>query len=569
MNLYAFMHLQVETISMRSESRDEVAPYNQSDDQNMRSDRILHQSDIEKELIDAKMLIEAPESEQVCLNRELQLMQEQNQRYMEILSYRDYAEGQTLVNSESYCLESNDFEKQKKRVVKESSKGIDRMSLQAKLDKLTEELKTARVLNCQYQEDQASQLSRQHQVDLVCEQVEMETTKTILHLQEEVASLQLELHENLCCMTEENTCLRNTIAAKEEELRSRCIEWEKATLELTNFLVDGSRSLRDASGQIESIACLFPQFNVEVTENVRRAAKVWIEKEETILLLQKSLEDAQRMVIEMKEKLNSLKGATIALNEFQHPGNECTDEAIQLSMTLNEKINMVKLLESKLKSKEDQITEAEKRAQASFLVVKWLSDFNKNGLPVDKNSKLASQSLKEQENQFHVLQQIKDELAETNDRLHIIEDVITKISSVRVLPPKDEDLIDVDGWSADCSTSVSDYSTDSVSSEKSSGRSAYSSSSKFCSKATEEIGNLKFQGASVPKLDPKESDNAKKLLERPDHSEAITFGLRKEMEMAFNEFNKLYLRLTSLLNENDAGDCPLIEGKYFLVCNYK
>lgn len=569
------MHLQVETISMKTDSRDEQTPYNLTDDQNMRNDQILHPSDTEKQLTAAKMLIKALEREQVHQNRELHLMQEQNQRYMEVLSHRDYAEGHSLGKSGSYCLESNNFEKQEKGMIKESSKGIDGTSLQAKLDKLTEELETARVLNCQYQEDQASQLSCQHQVDLVREQVEMEATKTILQLQEEVASLQLELHENLCCMTEENTCLRNTIAAKEEEIRSRCTEWEKATLELTNFLADGSRSLRDASGQIESIVCLFPQFNVEVTENVGRAAKVCIEKDETILLLQKSLEDAQKMVVEMKEKCISLKGATIALNEIQHLGNEeCTDEAIHLSMTLNKKIDMVKLLESELKSKEDQITEAEKRAQASFLVVKWLSDFNKIGLPVDKNSKLASQSLKEHEslkleNQFHILQQIKDELAKTNDRLHIIEDVINKISSAHVLPPKDEDMIDVDGWSADCSTSVSDYSTDSVASEKSSGRSSYSYSSKFYSKATEEIVNLKFQGVSIPKLDLEESDKVKKLLKRSNHSDAIAFGLREEMEMAFNEFNKIYFRLTSLLNENDAGDCPLIEGKYFLVCNYK
>ncbi|KAH9766437.1 kinesin-like protein KIN-12C [Citrus sinensis] len=556
----------VETISMKTDSGDEQTPYNLTDDQNMRNDQILHPSDTEKQLTDAKMLIEALEREQVHQNRELHLMQEQNQRYMEVLSHRDYAEGHSLGKSGSYCLESNNFEKQKKGMIKESSKGIDGTSLQAKLDKLTEELETARVLNCQYQEDQASQLSCQHQVDLVREQVEMEATKTILQLQEEVASLQLELHENLCCMTEENTCLRNTIAAKEEEIRSRCTEWEKATLELTNFLADGSRSLRDASGQIESIVCLFPQFNVEVTENVGRAAKVCIEKDETILLLQKSLEEAQKMVVEMKEKCISLKGATIALNEIQHLGNEeCTDEAIHLSMTLNKKIEMVKLLESELKSKEDQITEAEKRAQASFLVVKWLSDFNKIGLPVDKNSKLASQSLKEHEslkleNQFHILQQIKDELAKTNDRLHIIEDVINKISSAHVLPPKDEDMIDVDGWSADCSTSASDYSTDSVASEKSSGRSSYSYSSKFNSKATEEIVNLKFQGVSVPKLDLEESDKVKKLLKRSNHSDAIAFGLREEMEMAFNEFNKIYFRLTSLLNENDAVDCPLIEG---------
>ncbi|ESR32513.1 hypothetical protein CICLE_v10004126mg [Citrus x clementina] len=407
---------EVETISMKTDSGDEQTPYNLTDDQNMRNDQILHPSDTEKQLTDAKMLIEALEREQVHQNRELHLMQEQNQRYMEVLSHRDYAEGHSLGKSGSYCLESNNFEKQKKGMIKESSKGIDGTSLQAKLDKLTEELETARVLNCQYQEDQASQLSCQHQVDLVREQVEMEATKTILQLQEEVASLQLELHENLCCMTEENTCLRNTIAAKEEEIRSRCTEWEKATLELTNFLADGSRSLRDASGQIESIVCLFPQFNVEVTENVGRAAKVCIEKDETILLLQKSLEEAQKMVVEMKEKCISLKGATIALNEIQHLGNEeCTDEAIHLSMTLNKKIEMVKLLESELKSKEDQITEAEKRAQASFLVA-VASETSNHASSFFSKFEEARETMREADSMLNTLLKANENAKQLNDK---------------------------------------------------------------------------------------------------------------------------------------------------------
>ncbi|GAY35574.1 hypothetical protein CUMW_017130 [Citrus unshiu] len=406
----------VETISMKTDSGDEQTPYNLTDDQNMRNDQILHPSDTEKQLTDAKMLIEALEREQVHQNRELHLMQEQNQRYMEVLSHRDYAEGHSLGKSGSYCLESNNFEKQKKGMIKESSKGIDGTTLQAKLDKLTEELETARVLNCQYQEDQASQLSCQHQVDLVREQVEMEATKTILQLQEEVASLQLELHENLCCMTEENTCLRNTIAAKEEEIRSRCTEWEKATLESTNFLADGSRSLRDASGQIESIVCLFPQFNVEVTENVGRAAKVCIEKDETILLLQKSLEDAQKMVVEMKEKCISLKGATIALNEIQHLGNEeCTDKAIHLSMTLNKKIDMVKLLESELKSKEDQITEAEKRAQASFLVA-VASETSNHASSFFSKFEEARETMREADSMLNTLLKANENAKQLNDK---------------------------------------------------------------------------------------------------------------------------------------------------------
>ncbi|XP_031256347.1 kinesin-like protein KIN-12C [Pistacia vera] len=537
----------VESISMRSDSGDEVASYAQTDDattqnkydQNMISASVLHPSDAEKELMEARMLIEALESEQVDLFRELQLVREQNHRYMEILSNRDNEEKQSVLKVGGYCLE-DDLEQQNKLLVKKHSEGIDKMSLQAKLDKLTKDLEAARSLNCQYLEDQASQLSRQHQTDLVCEQAELETSRAILHLQEDVAALQLELDKRLCCMTEENTILRNALTAKEEEIRALCTEWEKATLELTNFLIDGSRSLKDASGQIESIVCSFPQVNIWISEKVESAARECIEKEETILLLQKSLEDAQKMVLDMEEKLISLKGATIALNEFQQPDTENSkEEVVQLSLLLNEKINMVEVLESKLKAKEDQSFEAEKRAEASLLVVKWLSDFNKL------------------ENQCHILQQIKDELAETNNRLNIIDDLTNKNSSVHVRHTENEDLIDVDGCSADCSASDSDDSTESVASENDLDRSL--DFSKYNPTSTEAMLDLKFQGGSASKFDLKDPEKLKKLLKQSVHVEAMTFHLR-ELETVFYAFNKLHVRLSLLLNENDVRDHPLVEG---------
>uniref|UniRef100_F6HE33 Kinesin motor domain-containing protein n=1 Tax=Vitis vinifera TaxID=29760 RepID=F6HE33_VITVI len=325
---------------------------------------VMQHTDIEKELRDARMLIEAMESEQLRLIEELQFMQEENRRCMEMLSNK--AKVEESVKLEIPCLETSDSEIQ----------NMDLMNnLQVKLDRMTKDLENVKLKNNQYQEDWASQLCHEQQVELVREQVETETTRTILHLQEEVAALQLELHEKLCSMTEENLGLRNSLDAKENELRTLCGEWERATLELTNFLVDGSKSLKDASGQIESIASSFPRVNVWISEHVEKAAKVCIEKEETILLLQKSLEDAQKMAGEMELKLSSLKGATIALTEIQRVHNdESGKEAIQSSKLLDEKINMVKILESKLKKKEVQITEAENRANAAFLVVKKLSD---------------------------------------------------------------------------------------------------------------------------------------------------------------------------------------------------
>ncbi|KAL5781898.1 hypothetical protein ACOSP7_006927 [Xanthoceras sorbifolium] len=671
-------HSGAETISIRSDSGDEVASYTQADDmtlqnkndQNTSSNLVSHPGDTQKELTEARLLIEALENEQARLFQELQFMQEQNHRYMEISNNKENADGQSELKLENCCLESGDLEKQNKGPVKESSEGIDRMSLQAKLDKLTKDLEEARFLNCHYQEDQASQLSRQHQVDLVRDEVEMETTRTILHLQEEVAALQLELHEGLGYLTQQNMSLRNTIAAKEEEIRALGMEWEKATLELTNFLVDGSRSLKAASSQIESIACSFPQANVEIGEYVERAARACIEKEETIKLLQNSLEDAQKTVLEMEEKLTSLKGATIALNEFRQPDKDKgTEEMIHLNMDLKEKINMVEVLETNLKLKDDQIAKAEKRADAAFVVVKWLSDsqsvvlkddINKD-IPVSKLatnmgnsrifmmetepiavtaedikvqvelvrlgviesdnalnayyadaevhiealhneifevssackkavkdlvkeihdmwntlvtlqdnsksfkfSKVEVQSLKGQqslmlENQSRIMQQIKDELAATSDRLGIIADFVSKKSSVHVCPTEDEDLIDADGWSADCSTSSSDYSTESFASVNNLDRSSWTDFAMFHPDTTEEIVNLKFKGGLAPRFETEDSEKLSKLLTKSRNDEAMTFSLRKELEMVFDAFNKLYLRFTAVLDENDIEDYPFSE----------
>lgn len=247
--------------------------------------------------------------------------------------------------------------------------------LEAKLEKMSRGLEEAKLLNDQYQENWALQLCQKRQIETVCQEVEMETTSTILHLQEEVAHLQSEFEERLCTITQENTELRNMIAEKEEEIRSRCSDWEKAILELTSFLLESSRSLKDACGQVKSISGSFPQVNAWISEHVDMAVKKYIEKEETIQQLQSSLEDAQKMVLDMELKISSLKEATATLNTFQQlENNEGIEEAIQLQVLLNEKTNMIRMLENEINCKNNQLCKVTKQADAAFLVAKWLSD---------------------------------------------------------------------------------------------------------------------------------------------------------------------------------------------------
>ncbi|KAF7836879.1 kinesin-like protein KIN-12C isoform X1 [Senna tora] len=250
--------------------------------------------------------------------------------------------------------------------------------LEAKLEKMNKDLEEVKLLNDQYQEKWALQLSQKHQIESVCEEVEMETTRTILHLQEEIAGLQSDLEGRLSSIAQENTELRNMVATKEEDIRTLCSEWERAILELTTFLLDGSRSLKDACGQAESITCSFPEVNARISEHIGMAVRSYIEKEETIQQLQSSLEEAQKMLLDMELKISSLKDATVALSAFQqlqnNQGNEDNGDSIQLRMLLNEKTNMVRMLENEVKYKNDQLSKAEKQAEAAILLVKWLCD---------------------------------------------------------------------------------------------------------------------------------------------------------------------------------------------------
>lgn len=211
--------------------------------------------------------------------------------YMKVSSTKNKLEEQFKPKPENHFI--GRLDKPNNRLVMEYREEIDSMDLEAKLDRMTKDIEEVRLLN---------------RTELVREQVEMETARTILQLQKEVAVLQSGLDQKLFYMTQENTRLKNAITAKEEEARLMIMEWEKATLELTGFLLDGSRSLNDVSGQIKNIACSFPQTNGLISEHVERVARICLEKDETIMQLQRNLEEAQYMVMDMRQKINSMKG---------------------------------------------------------------------------------------------------------------------------------------------------------------------------------------------------------------------------------------------------------------------
>ncbi|XP_020889083.1 kinesin-like protein KIN-12C isoform X3 [Arabidopsis lyrata subsp. lyrata] len=328
----------------------------------------------------------------VRLINELQDVLEENDGSMNMLTKRSRMEKEVIPRIEGYDTELSGMVNNRDALVK-TDEGIDRSILQFKLGKLMKDLEEARTLNCQYEKEHMSQLSQQEDIEVVREQVETETARTILELQEEVIALQSDFQRRICNLTEENQSMKNTITAREAEIRALNQDWEKGTLELTNFIVDGSKSIKNASTQIESIICSFPQVNAWIGDYVEKAAKNCIKKEETILLLQKSLEDARILVAEMNLKLNSLKGATIALNEFQLGGNAATtEEAFNLNNDVDRMSNEVDTLESDLKAKRYSILKTERHAEAAFAVKKWLADSRKQHQMLEK---VQDQSVKE------------------------------------------------------------------------------------------------------------------------------------------------------------------------------
>lgn len=352
-------------MSIKSYSRDDTLSYITENAENLEnetgqgSDNEFNVKLIcsQKDLIDTRMLAETMDSENN--------MQGENYRCKQV---KHGMMGE-------FFQQFNVTKRQNEGNMVDQHEDVDNKALQIKLENLTRELEEVRISNIQYQENQIFQLSQQNQVEHVRQQVEMETASTILQLQEEVEGLQLELNDRLHGLAQENTRLKDALSVKSEEMRVLCIDWETAMIELTSFLVDSSRSIRDAHGQIEGIANLFPKVNVGIKEQVQRAIEVCIEKEETILLLHKSLEDARLMVQEMELKLNSLKEATLTLNESQQMhDNANAADAKQLRTLTTDKNSMVEFLDKRFKFQKDRLVKTEKSADAAFIAVEWLSN---------------------------------------------------------------------------------------------------------------------------------------------------------------------------------------------------
>ncbi|KAK6160939.1 hypothetical protein DH2020_004320 [Rehmannia glutinosa] len=422
--------LKMDSVLLRSDSVDEVKSNNLSgdgvisdkSDNKMKYILNLQSDDIYKQLTmtNAQSLMETMKLEQFQLIKELESIQAENQYLTETMDAKEVEQTKLEDQNEHYRRTQSGSRNQDPNLSIVSSEGTGSVALQAKLEKLYKDLKEAQLLNRQYIEDHATRLSQDHQTELVRSEVEMETTRTIIQLQEERDRLQSEFQVCLCSVAEQNLSLRNSMAAKEDELKESCAEWERATLELTTFLINGSRSLRDASHEIKSISSSFPNVNGWISAHVERAAKKCVEKEETILLLQKSLEDAQKTMMQMEQKLFILKGATFALAEFQQPEKSSSIEEMQLCRMPNNSIGVKKFPEIKPMSMNGQITN--NQANTPIFVENRISDYatgNREGTVVG-NPPLAYKNAFDEKKVPH--DEIQFSLRETANMLSLFEE---------------------------------------------------------------------------------------------------------------------------------------------------
>ncbi|PIA56121.1 hypothetical protein AQUCO_00700460v1 [Aquilegia coerulea] len=270
--------------------------------------------------------------------------------------------------------------------------------LQFKLKRMQDSLEKAKRMNKLYQNNQVSETSHEEERDTVRKQAEAETAEVIICFQEELTLLQQQVEvynrkeletkdslfllenelkdtkENLCLMTQENKRLNQVVHEKDEELNSLSKEWETLACEIEDVIADGHRSLQDASDQVELVTNTFSS-RAWVCEQVGKIISNASEKDLMIEELQRSLEEAQNIRIDMDWKLSSLRGAALAITEVQQQENsEKEKEIFRLTSMLSENSSIITELEETIKIREDQVTRAEKCATVAFVIVSRLSE---------------------------------------------------------------------------------------------------------------------------------------------------------------------------------------------------
>ncbi|QHN82219.1 phragmoplast orienting kinesin 2 isoform [Arachis hypogaea] len=366
-------------------------------DLQMEKDKLLLKSklleDSDNELKEAKSVIEALESQQILSIQEIEEMRNKNNDYLELMRKQE-CEIRALKNQFA-CKELRD------NLLSNSSEIENESPLQVKLKRMHDSLEKAKQLNIFYQRDHALQISNEEEMDEVRRQAEAETAEVIVCMQEELAMLQHEVHDNrlketkmresiqhletelkevqekLLATVDDNRSLSEELVQKDMDLRSLAEEWELLTSEIEEILSDGFESLLDASDELVHISNSFPNKRIWISEQVGMIVRKISEKELLIDELRRCLEDASNKRSDMECMLKSLRSAAMLITEaHQKDSMEKEKEVIQLTSDLSEKTFIVTQLEEQLITAENHFRNAANCATAAFVVVDRMSDVN-------------------------------------------------------------------------------------------------------------------------------------------------------------------------------------------------
>lgn len=357
--------------------------------------------DANRELKEAKSVIEALESQQILSINEMEDLRRSKSHYvkclreqeLEINALKDQLSCKELRDqASSYHLKSEDS------------------TLQAKLNRMHDSLDKAKRLNMWYQRDRDFHVSNEEEMDEIRRQAEAETAEVIVCMQEELASLQQqvqdcslkemetknnmmlletelkELKEKLDLSTANNKCLLGKLEEKDGDLRALSEEWELLASEVEEVLAHGNETLIDASDQLDLISSSFPQKRIRISEQLGQLVRIISEKDLLIEELSRCLEDANSKRSEVECMLKSLRGAALVINEaHQQECQEKEEEILLLKSELTEKTYTIVKLEDRMKLAEKHISKMSNCATVAFVLVNRLSETSDNHLNALKN----------------------------------------------------------------------------------------------------------------------------------------------------------------------------------------
>ncbi|KAJ0010551.1 hypothetical protein Pint_34482 [Pistacia integerrima] len=299
--------------------------------------------DADRELKDAKSVIEALESQQILSINEMEDLRRSKSHYVKCLSEQEL---------EINALKDQLFSKELRDQAPSYHLKSEDSTLQAKLNRMHDSLDKAKRLNMWYQRDRDCHVSNEEEMDEIRRQVEGETAEVIVCMQEELASLQQqvqdcnlkemetknnmllletelkELKEKLDLITANNKYLLGKLEEKDGDLRALSEEWELLASEVEEVLAHGNETLIDASDQLDLISSSFPQKRIWISEQLGQLVRIISEKDLLIEELSRCLEDANSKRSEVECMLKSLRGAALVINEAHQ--QECHEKGEEI-----------------------------------------------------------------------------------------------------------------------------------------------------------------------------------------------------------------------------------------------